>query len=387
MVRRDDVVGRWYAAKRERGCHPDTIRRYQWVVRRALRFLRQAGRSPDPRKWRVEDGRWLRRRLRDDVWQLAVLADLARFSRNFVFNEVGLPRRGPPQRVRWLSEDAVRELIEVTRNDRKLRLVVLLGLGQGLRRIEWLRLQVGDIDFAANRLWVRGKGRSGGKRVWMTMHPSLAPALRDYLWWRNRGVQRFLRRAPLVPVPEELFVHRRGGRFVPYGEGGANRWMLILQRRLAVRGIPVHLSTHMLRRTGASLLERTLLRSPDAARDGVYRAVQGFLRHDNIATTMRYLEGDPARQAAAMEVFARALPWEGTADPPRRGVAHPRSLTVPRLAGRPGRRRHAGRHRAAVASGPRGVNEAPDRNRGSAGRGGAPRKARRERPGRTPGHG
>ncbi len=316
MVRRDDVVGRWYAAKRERGCLPDTIRRYRWVVRRATTFLRRAGRTPDPRKWSVEDGRWLRRRLHDDVWQLSVLADLARFARNSVFNEVGLPRRGPPLRVRWLAEGAVRGLVEVTRSDRLLRLVVLLGLGQGLRRIEWLRMQVGDIDLGGNRLLVRGKGRGQPKRVWMAMHPALPPAFRDYLWWRNRQVQRFLRRSPLTPVPDELFLHRRGGRLVPYGEGGANRWMVILQRRLAAKDIHVKLSTHMLRRSGATLMERTLLGSPGASRDGVYRAVQGFLRHESIATTMRYLEADPSRQAAVMQAFANALPWDGDADPP-----------------------------------------------------------------------
>jgi len=150
----------------------------------------------------------------------------------------------------------------------------------------------------------------------MTMHPALPAALRDYLWWRNRRVQRFLRRSPLTPVPEELFLHRRGERLIPYGEGGANRWMVILQRRLAAKGLSVKLSTHMLRRSGATLLERTLLHSPDASRDGVYRAVQGFLRHESIATTMRYLEADPARQAAAMEAFAQALPW-GAAENPR----------------------------------------------------------------------
>ncbi|MGA8302755.1 MAG: site-specific integrase [Thermoplasmata archaeon] len=315
MARPDDTVGRWYAAKRERGCHPDTVRRYRWVVRRALLFLRQAGRTPDPRKWSAEDARWLRRRLHDDVWQLAVLADLARFSRNFVFAEVGLPRRGPPIRIRWLTEEATRGLVEVTRDDRLLRLVVLLGFGQGLRRIEWLRLQVGDVDLTGNRLLVRGKGRGGGKQSWMPMHPALPPALCDYLWWRNRRVQRFLRRSPLIPVPNELFIHRRGDRLVPYGEGGANRWMLILQRRLAAKGIHVKLSTHMLRRSGATLLERTLLRSPEAVRDGVYRAVQGFLRHESIATTMRYLEADLSRQAAAMEAFAQALPWQTSPSP------------------------------------------------------------------------
>jgi hypothetical protein len=37
--------------------------------------------------------------------------------------------------------------------------------------------------------------------------------------------------------------------------------------------------------------------------------VQGFLRHESIATTMRYIEPDPSRQPAAMRALADALPW------------------------------------------------------------------------------
>lgn len=313
-----DVVDRWLASKRAKACLPSTIRRYRWVARRALNLLRRAGRTVDPGQWSVEDARWLTERLHRDRWQLSNLAGLARFARNLVFNEVGLPPPGPTRRVRWLSEQAARGLIEVTRKDRFLRVVVLLGLGQGLRRVEWLRLRVGDIDLAGRRLLVRGKGREQPKQVWMTMHPALVPAFEDYLAWRERRVARYLRSFPLIPVPPELFLHRRGDALVPYGEGGANRWMLILQRRLAARGIVVKLSSHMLRRSGATLLERTLLQSPVGARDGVYRTVQGFLRHTSIATTMRYLEADPSRQAAAMEAFATALPWtDKPTDPPR----------------------------------------------------------------------
>lgn len=305
----DDMVARWYDSKRDRGCLPDTIRRYRWVARRATTFLRQAGRTTDPREWTADDARWLRRRLRDDVWQVSILADLSRFSRNFVFNEVGLPKRGPATRVRWLSQEAVEAIFEVTKNDRLLRLVALLGIGQGLRRIEWLRMRVEDVDLPGNRLLVRGKGRGQPKTVWMVLHPALPDAFRDYLWWRQRKVRRFLRARPLSPVPGELFVHRRGDQLVPYGEGGANRWMVILQRRLSARGIDVKLSTHMLRRSGATLLERALLRSPEASKDGVYRAVQGFLRHESIATTMRYLEADPKLQQNAMRAFGLALRW------------------------------------------------------------------------------
>jgi integrase len=256
--------------------------------------------------------------LDEDPWRISILADLARFSRNFVFSEVGLPPKRPPTRVRWLSEDEARALLDVARRDRLLRLIVLLGLGQGLRRVEWLRMRVEDIDLAGGRVYVRGKGRGQPKMVWMPMHPALPDAFRDYLWWRNRKVRRLLRKSPLTPIPSELFLHRRGGRLVPYGEGGANRWMLILERRLAARGIVVKLSTHMLRRSGATLLEKTLLGSPETSRDGVYRSVQEFLRHENLATTMRYLERNPARERRAMEAYGNALDWDPSALPDSR---------------------------------------------------------------------
>ncbi len=338
MTSGNEVVARWVALKKERGCLPRTIQQYRWIVRKAFTFLKRAGRPTDPRKWSSDDARWLRRRLKEDPWRLSTLADLARFSRNFVFYEVGLPRPGPPRRVRWLSEEQVRTLFEVVRGDRLLRLVALLGVGQGLRRVEWLRLRVGDLDFAGERLLVRGKGRGQPKLVWMPMHPELPGALREYLDWRTTAVRRFLRRHPLSPVPEEVFLHWRGRRLVAYGEGGANAWMGRLERRLNERGCDVKLSTHMLRRSGATLLERTLLRSPEASRDGVYRSVQEFLRHDNLATTMRYLETDPSRQRRAMAVFGRAFDWSGpvpTFPRPPEGTPRRRARSPPVEGARP----------------------------------------------------
>jgi integrase len=296
----------------------------------------RAGRPTNPRKWSADDARWLRKRFDQDPWRISILADLARFCRNFVFNEVGLPPKRPPTRVRWLTEEQTRAILDVTRRDRLLRLIALLGLGQGLRRIEWLRMRREDIDLEGSRILVRGKGRGQAKVVWMPMHPALPDALRDYLWWRDRKVRRFLRTNPLTPIPPELFLHRRGDRFIPYGEGGANRWMLILERRLASRGIIVKLSTHMLRRSGATLLEKTLLNSPGASRDGVYRSVQEFLRHESLATTMRYLENDPSRQRRAMQAFGEAFDWDaGGPEPSRLASAESSGL----LKGAPSQRR------------------------------------------------
>ena len=111
-------------------------------------------------------------------------------------------------------------------------------------------------------------------------------------------------------------------------------------------GEAVRLSSHMLRRSGATLLETTLLASPEASRDGVYRTVQAFLRHANLGTTMKYLESNPGRQERALERYALALPWGKRGASPRRPPREEPSRgpkladerwpgTVPSLWGRP----------------------------------------------------
>ncbi len=323
----ESVVRRWIALKKERGCLPRTLQQYRWIVRRTTGVLGRAGRTTDPGRWSEDDARFLVRRWHGDPWRLTTLAGLARFAGNPVFDRVALPRPGPTRRVRWLTVEQSRALLSVARSDPLLRIVALLGLGMGLRRIEWLRLRLSDIDLAQSRMLVRGKGRGQPKEVWMVLHPALPSALHPYLEWRDRAVRRQLRRDPLTPVPDELFVHSKDGRLAPYGEGGANAWMHQLERLLRAQGFDVKLSCHMLRRTGATLLERTLLRQAEGPRDGVYRSVQGFLRHESIATTMRYLQADPDRQRAVMELFGNSFDWgsEPRTDHDREGpVQQPR---------------------------------------------------------------
>jgi integrase len=311
VPRTADPVARWLLSKQNRGCLPQTIRSYRWAVDRTIKALRTTGRGTDPKRWTTEDALWLKKRFNGDPWQLAIVNDLMKFYGNRTFDEIGLPHQGPPRHVRWMSEETFEAILVATRSDPPLRLIALLGLGQGLRRIEWIRLRVTDFDLVENRLLVRGKGRAHAKLAWVALHPAIPEALHEYLRIRERMVRAFLLRATKTStVPEELFIHPCGDRLRPYGVGGMDRWVSRIQRRLAARGIMVKLSSHMFRRSGATFLERALLKSPEASRDGVYRTLQAFLRHDNLATTMRYLEADPDRQRRAMAAFAQALPWD-----------------------------------------------------------------------------
>jgi integrase len=339
-------VERWLNSKIALSCVPVTVSNYRRSANRALRELRSEGRPTNPRRWSIEDGIWLRQRYRAQPRFLRILADLAKFYGNRVFQEVGLPPSRPPTRVQWLTAETAQAIVRATRTDPRLRLLVLLGLAQGLRRVEWVRLQVSDIDLANDRLLVRGKGRAEPKLAWMALHPSLPAAFRAYLRIREAQVERYRRAHPTVLVSPELFVHPLRGALRPYSGAGVDRWVKIIEQRLHVIGIPGPLSSHMFRRSAATFLERTLLDSPEASRDGVYRAVQGFLRHKNLATTMKYLEADPSRERRAMEVFGAAFPLGDSAEEEEARMIRPPALPEARPPARARRALREARRRA-----------------------------------------
>lgn len=61
----------------------------------------------------------------------------------------------------------------------RLRALVALLLYQGLRQIEIVRLDIGDVDLATGRLQVLGKGRDSKQYIYL--HPESIKALRTYL--------------------------------------------------------------------------------------------------------------------------------------------------------------------------------------------------------------
>ncbi len=300
---------RWLRSKEKRGCQGETLRRYRAIVRSCLREMRRHGRSELPSRWRERDFDHLRLRAARSRWAFGILIDYARFAGSRITPLVSVPPRSFSQRVRWLDRSSMEQLIRSVRGDPTLSLIVVLGLGQGLRRVEWRRLRVADVDLESGRILVRGKGRTVPKLVWMPVHPALPPIWRRFLARRDRLIARNQLRSGAPPVPPEAFIHCWRGRLVPYSLAGLDAWVGRLGRRLGTGAGTPRLSSHMLRRSGATLLEEVLLGSPHPSLDGVYRAIQSFLRHENLATTMRYLQENPARQRKALEQFGSALPW------------------------------------------------------------------------------
>ncbi|MDE1822143.1 MAG: site-specific integrase [Euryarchaeota archaeon] len=312
-----EVLHRWLERKRRKGCVPSAVRECRQVVVRVLLFLRAEARPLDPAGWTLEDAERIKRFCGNSNWSLQILGNFAQFAGSRVFLEVGNPPPPAPRNVRWRTQDEARAVLEAVRDDPLLSFVGILGLGQGMRRVEWKRLRLEDVDLAQGRLLIRGKGRATPKLAWSPLHPAFPAIYERYLAYRQRLVQESLLRYPGSTVPPEALVLlsnvAQGLR--AYSDTTLDELVHAIEERVADRGRPVRLSSHMFRRSGATLLEEALLDSPQASRDGVYRTVQEFLRHENLATTMRYLASNPRRQRRALDQFGQALPWPSTPEP------------------------------------------------------------------------
>ena len=328
-------IAPWLEARRKAGCHLETLATYRWAARRTDASLRDAGRCRDPTGWTESDARWLRNRFRDVFGQMRFIARVARSHGNGVFRTVGLPRPGPPSRVRWLRPAEITVLLEAVRDDRHLRLVALLGLAQGMRRGEWVRLTLSDLDLEGQRIRLPRRASPPGPAVWIPIHPSLPDAVRSYLIVRRRRVRRFLRQHPGAVVPDQLFLHLRGARLEPYRPHGTEKWAKQIERRLRVRGVRVDLATEMLRRGGATALASALRVNEELGPDEVERSLQRFLRTGRDRTSRR-----AARRVLALRLdlppprpeHAGADPRPSLAapSPPFEGVdASPRRLRGP----------------------------------------------------------
>ena len=307
------ILLRWLESKRRKGCVPSTVREYQRVVVHALLFLRAQGRPLDPTDWTLEDAERIKQSRHEDSRSLQVVADFARFAGSRVLDEAGIPPAPARKNVRWLTRDEVRAVLEAVSDDPLLSFVAMLGLGHGMRRVEWRRLRLEDVDLPNGRLLIRGKGRATPKIVSSPLHPAFPAIFERYLAYRQELVDEALLRYPGSPVPPEALVmlSKVAQGLRAYSDTALDQLVHAIEERTADRGRPVHLSSHMFRRSGATMLEEALLESPEASRDGVYRAVQEFLRHENLATTMRYLESNPRRQRNALDHYGQAFPWPG----------------------------------------------------------------------------
>jgi len=172
-----------------------------------------------------------------------------------------------PQKVPLvMSQDEIKRLLAMAANI-KLRAMLSLAYGCGLRAGEVVRLKVGDLDSAQNIIRiVQAKGRKDRN----VMLPADILGLLQ-LWWKERP----RRQDRDVASPERwLFPGRNPGRPLT-----TRQFARLFQETVKKAGITKPVTLHSLRHSFAThLLER-----------GVdIRVIQALLGHDKLETTARY---------------------------------------------------------------------------------------------------
>jgi site-specific recombinase XerD len=165
-----------------------------------------------------------------------------------------------------MSPDEAKRLLAMTRN-LKVRVLLALGYGCGLRAGEVVRLKAGDIDSAQNIIRVvQAKGR---KDRHVMLPPEVLTLLRQ--WWKVRPTRYD---AGVALAERWLFPGRKPGR--PMTTRQLSR---LFHETAAAAGIRKPVSLHSLRHSFATHL---LERGTDI------RLIQALLGHDKLDTTARY---------------------------------------------------------------------------------------------------
>ncbi|MFQ5745392.1 MAG: tyrosine-type recombinase/integrase [Acidobacteriota bacterium] len=172
-----------------------------------------------------------------------------------------------PQKVPVvMSQDEIKRLLAMAAN-LKLRAMLSLAYGCGLRAGEVVRLKVGDLDSAQNIIRiVQAKGRKDRN----VMLPADTLGLLR-LWWKDRPRHQD---RDVAPPERWLFPGRNRGRPLT-----TRQFARLFQETVKKAGITKPVTLHSLRHSFAThLLER-----------GVdIRVIQALLGHDKLETTARY---------------------------------------------------------------------------------------------------
>lgn len=288
---RDDVrttvqrLALTYVAGRERAGQVNQRTAYQ-LRSRLLDFAASAPANPKRvYKWHVE--RWMERPDLRPQYRRARLSALRGFCRWCVSEGhmvkdptlmVPMPKV-PAQLPKRLTTDEARRLVAALAHDPRSKLVVLLMLQEGLRRIEVSRLDVEDIDVAERSMTVRGKGGQGCETDALPITGETWRALTAYL--ADAGHTH----GPLIRNRV-----RHHGRCSPATISELVRAGMV-QAGIKKPG-DLTRTPHSCRHTAAhDLLSRT---------DNV-RAVQQALRHRSVRSTEIYLRGHTAELRGVME--------------------------------------------------------------------------------------
>ena len=175
------------------------------------------------------------------------------------------------QNVHWLTEDRASLLLNSALDPRE-NIIIVLMLCMGLRRVEVVRLRLGDIG--EGWITVHGKGHEGGKLRTVPFHPRFQSALSRWMEYRDMLVKGSGYRS------DALIVYRQGRSLFGYSELGSAIDNIV---RTATKRVGVPCSSHTLRRTFGRAMWHAGVPVETIAR---------ILGHSNTVQTLRYIGAD-----------------------------------------------------------------------------------------------
>jgi integrase len=294
----DREIGEYLGELRDGGrSEQNTIRPYEWTLRRLFQALIDYERTWKPKKITKDDVEFLRDEFlmgtgRYKENQLKILLGFLRWADNpdvakwnILFGDTS------PTRVRWLNDDQA--MLVRAKAEGIERMIVHLELDLGMRRIELLRLKTGSFSLGRiNTIQVHGKGRNGGKHRQISTHVDTATFYNEYIRdVRDPAIARAKSKNPRARVPDSLFIYERGGELHPYKKTAIDQSLEGLSDRL---GFPF--TNHDLRRTCGRMMHRSGAKLEQIAK---------IFGHADTRTTINYLGLDFEDMSDAMIKYAQ----------------------------------------------------------------------------------
>lgn len=175
------------------------------------------------------------------------LRTLLKFVNNPAYSTRIIYQADTRPRVDWLTYNQASAILNADLPNIQ-RLVIVMGLCMGLRRVEMVRLKISDIDVSNQYVNVIGKGRAGGKLRLVPFHSRFMPALEG--WLKDRA--RIVAKSRTIPDNVLIWYDRQHHTAKPYNAVKGSGIDGLVRR--ASKSLGVHFSAHTLRRTFGRLL-------------------------------------------------------------------------------------------------------------------------------------
>lgn len=294
-----DIIRTFYETMKDRGLSVNYVKTQMFHLRRCLVTLQDAGLEIDPKKMTLKEIQYLRDYALTDLSLTSIheyirsIQKLARFCGNPTIPDVAFPSIGMLDDNMWLTSEQARTLLDAPL-DVMTKTVVMLELCMGLRKCEVIRLTVDNLS--DDRLYVRGKGRGGGKYRTIPYSIGVKEQLEKALEHREEVIAWKRRINPDITVPNNLFLAEDTNTKAlhAYTEDGSAFDARFMSRLEGILNINV--TNHMLRRTFARQLWSS---GTDIL------VISAILGHENTRTTIKYI----GVNAVEMSMALKAMDW------------------------------------------------------------------------------